>query len=251
MNRQLKENYIPLKSSDMGENHKLVLILCEGQGLIRAAVFGAKGKKAGPMRALIQPFSLCRGEFYYDPVKNLWRLKEGECLRSRDSFHMHLNKYYAALFWSDLIIQTYAGGGSQDFFRMSENLFFNLNEAGPDLVSGLFLSALWEYLELEGIQPDISSCSRCGRQAPEGKSVCYSTEGQIVCSRCRIGTLPLLTSRARTLLELSRTSKTASIGFPDTQTLESLTNYIMTILLSIVRLKMDRTSLQIILNPLV
>jgi len=248
MNRQIKENYIPLKSSDMGESHKLVLLLCEEQGLIRAAVFGAKGKKSGPMRALIQPFSLCRGDLYYDPVKKLWRLKEGECLKSRDSFHLNLNKYYASLFWADLVLQTYAGGGSQDFFRMSENLFSNLNEAEADQVPGIFLSALWDYLELEGIQPDTSSCSRCGRKAPEGKAVCYSPEGQVVCSRCRIGQLPLLSAPARTLLEMSRTSERATLEFPDRQTLESLSNYIMTILQSMVRLKMDGISLKIILN---
>jgi DNA repair protein RecO len=163
MNRLIKENYIPLKSSDMGENHKLVLILSAGQGLIRIAVFGVKGKKSGAQRALIQPYSLCRGDLYYDPVKKLWRLKEGECLESRDSFHTHLNKYYAALFWSDLIIQTYAGGGSQDFFNMSENLFRNLSNAEGAMVPGIFLRSLWDYLALEGIQPETNRCSRCGR----------------------------------------------------------------------------------------
>jgi len=254
MNRQIKENYIPLTSSDLGESHKLVLMLCEDQGLVRAAVFGAKGKKSGPMRALIQPFSLCRGDLYHDPVKKLWRLKEGECLKSRDGFHGSLNKYYAALFWSDLIIQTYAGGGSRDFFSMSDSLFSLLNDADAGEVPGIFLSALWEYLELEGIQPDTGGCSRCGRRAPVGQSVCYNDEGQVVCSRCRVGTLPLLTGSARSLLESGRPAEGTPLriasGLDGPGTMESLTGYIMTILQSIVRLKMDRNSLKIILNQL-
>ncbi|QEN09783.1 DNA repair protein RecO [Oceanispirochaeta crateris] len=244
MNRLIKENYIPLKASDLGENHKLVLILTPGQGLIRIAVFGVKGKKSGSQRALIQPFSLCRGDLYYDPVKKLWRLKEGECLESRDSFHAHLNKYYAALFWSDLIIQTYAGGGSRDFFNLSESLFRDLDQEAEALVPGLFLSSLWDYLALEGIQPETNRCSRCGRPAPANKAVCYSPEGMVVCSRCRIDRLPLLTAPAREFLE----SVIGKQGLPevDADTLESLTSYIMTILRTIVRLNMGQESLRII-----
>lgn len=248
MKRLIKENYIPLKASDMGESHKLVLILTAEYGLIRVAVFGARGKKAGSQRALIQPFSLCRGDLYHDPVKKLWRLKEGECLESRESFHSHLNKYYAALFWADLIIQTYAGGGNQDFFHKSASLFRALNDAGEKEVPGIFLRAVWEYLEMEGIQPDTGFCSRCGRAAPPDKAVCYSPEGFVVCSRCRLSHLPLLSAPARKILE--QRDSYSFTGFADMNgdTSDSLAAYVLTILKSLVRLKMDQNSLKIILK---
>lgn len=244
MNRHIKENYIPLKASDLGESHKLVLVLTPDQGLIRAAVFGAKGKKGGPKRILIQPFSLCRGDFYYDPVKKLWRLDEGESLESRDSFHLHLNRYYAALFWADLIIQSHAGGGSRDFFLMSRDYFKALDDAEEEQVAGIFLKALWNYLEYEGIRPDLSICSRCGRKAPGKKAICYSYEGQTVCSDCRINKLPVLSGKGRNILE----SGFKSGEELDPQTTVELSSYLLSVFKSLFRMKMDTNSLKIILN---
>ncbi|MBF9014898.1 MULTISPECIES: DNA repair protein RecO [unclassified Oceanispirochaeta] len=244
MNRHIKENYIPLKASDLGESHKLVLVLTPEQGLIRAAVFGAKGKKGGPKRILIQPFSLCRGDFYYDPVKKLWRLDEGESLESRDSFHLYLNRYYAALFWADLIIQSHAGGGSRDFFLMSRDYFKSLDDAEDTQIPRIFLKALWGYLEFEGIRPDLSTCSRCGRKAPARKAVCYSSEGQTVCSDCRMNTLPVLSARGRSMLE----SGFESGEELDPHTAEELSSYLLSVLKSLFRIKMDKNSLKIILK---
>lgn len=248
MNRHIKENYIPLKASDLGESHKLLLALTPEQGLIRAAVFGVKGKKGGAKRILIQPFSLCRGEFYYDPVKKLWRLDEGESLESRDSFHLYLNRYYAALFWADLIIQSHAGGGSRDFFLMSRNYFKSLDDARDHEVSRIFLKALWDYLEFEGIRPDLSTCSRCGRRAPERKAICYSPEGQTICSDCRINALPVLSAPARTILESGFDADSDSGGAVDHYTGEEVSSYLLSVLGSLFRIKMDKNSLKIILK---
>ena len=176
----------------------------------------------------------------------MWRLKEGECLESRDSFHSYLNKYYAALFWSDLIIQTYAGGGSLDFFNLTEKFFRSLDQADKSRIPGIFLSYLWDYLALEGIQPETDCCSRCGRPAPVSKAVCYTGEGLVVCSRCRIDSLPLLTASARSFLESVKSEDFMPHSVTDSESLDSLTSYIMSILKSMVRLKMDQNSLKII-----
>ena len=108
-------------SKALGDNHKLVLMLTASQGLISAAAFGAAGKK-GRLRQLIQPFSLCEGELYFDPVKKLWRLKDGSPLYEPASFHESLKKYYAAVFWSELIRKTHGGAGTAEFFSAYSRL---------------------------------------------------------------------------------------------------------------------------------
>lgn len=243
MNRLVKEDYIPLSSSPLGDNHRLCLILSSGQGLIRTAVFGVNGKKGGALRALIQPFSFCRGDLYYDPVKKLWRLKEGECLEMRDSFHLHLNKYYAALFWADLITGSHGGGGSSEFFHLTLEFLRRLEGEESALVGDLFLAYLWRYLEFEGIQPDLNACSRCGRRAPAGRALCYAAEGQIVCSRCRVGTLPVLSHEGRAFLNSpERNSSLSSEGR------QNLSSYLISICKPHFRMKLDRDALKIILN---
>ena len=243
MNRLIKEDYIPLSSSPLGDNHKLCLILSSGQGLIRTAVFGVNGKKGGALRALIQPFSLCSGDFYYDPVKKLWRLKEGECLQVRDSFHQHLNKYYAALFWADLITGSHGGGGSRDFFRLTLEFLQRLDEEDQSLAGDLFLCYLWRYLEFEGIQPELDACSRCGRKAPAFRSLCYGADGQIVCSHCRIGILPVLSQEGRSFLSSRDAGKPLSA-----EGRQNLASYLMSICRLHFRMKLDQTALKIVLT---
>lgn len=224
----------------MGESHKIVELHCEGQGLIRAAVFGVKGKNGAAKRALIQPFSLCQGDFYFDPVKKLWRLNDGVVLESRDSYHLNLNKYYAALFWADLSIQSHGGGGSSDFFEISGNYYRALQACDPEDVPELFLRSLWDYLAYEGIQPQTDSCALCGRKAPPERSLCYNSEGNIICSRCRLADLPVLSSEGRNFLE--RGPRALS-----TEESRNLSAYILSILKNQIRLKMDKKSLDIIL----
>ena len=247
MNRLVKEDYIPLNSSPLGDHHKLCLVLCSGQGLIRTALFGVNGKKGGALRALIQPFAFCRGDFYYDPVKKLWRLKEGECLEVRNSFHLHLNKYYAALFWADLITGSHGGGGSSDFFRLTLEFLRRLDSEDGSYCAVIFLGFLWRYLEFEGIQPELNSCSRCGRTAPVNRSLCYGSEGQIVCSHCRVGELPVLSREARSFLNFhgSDHGSEISLGFEGRQNLAS---YLMSICKPHFRMKLDRNALDIILK---
>ena len=77
-------------------------------------------------------------------------------------------------------------------------------------VPGLLIKALWTFLEMEGIRPDLGSCARCGRKAPADRAVCYDPEGHVVCSGCRIGDLPVLSARARAFLLAKRSEQELS-----------------------------------------
>ena len=243
MNRLIKERFIPLKSEPLGDNHKTVLMLTSGQGLIRAAAFGAAGRKAR-LRPLIQPYSLCEGDLYLDPVKKLWRLKDGACLFEPHSFHESLKKYYAAAFWTELILKTHGGAGSEEFFRLSAEYLETLDrESGKD-VPEILGRALWVYLEWEGVRPDLNSCARCGRRAPESRAVCYDPEGHVVCSRCRIGVMPLLTAAGRAFL-----TEDPALPSLTGEDRNSLFAYLLSILRSHTGFTFDRKGLDLLLRP--
>lgn len=240
MNRLYKDRYIPLKSSALGDNHRRVLMLTAGQGLISVAAFGAGGKK-GRLRPLIQPFSLCEGDLYFDPVKKLWRLKDGSCLDVHDSFHNSLKKYYAATFWCELILKTHGGAGSEGFFLLTANLLDQLDLAEDSSVAPVLIRALWTFLNLEGIQPDLTSCVRCGRRAPENRTICYDSGGHVVCSHCRIGSMPLLKSQGRSYLLGQYES-----GVLEASDIDSLFSYLLLILRGLTGFVFDQESLEII-----
>ena len=239
--RLIKDRYIPLKTKPMGDNHRTVCMLTAGQGLIYAAAFGVSGKTAR-LRPLIQPFSLCNGDLYLDPVKKLWRLKDGTCLNRHDSFHSSLKKYYAAVFWSELIFKTHGGAGSGDFFQLSADFLDELDRTGNEMVPLLLISVLWIFLGQEGIRPDLESCARCSRKAPEKRAVCYDPEGHVVCSRCRIAHLPVLTENARSFL------LGAMEDLQNQDDIESLYSYILSILKVLSNFSFERESLDIILK---
>ena len=241
MNRLIKDSYIPLGSRPLGDNHRSVHILTSQNGLIYAAAFGAGGKQSR-LRALIQPFSLCDGEFYFDPVKKLWRLKDGNCLEMRDSFHENLSKYYSALFWSELIRKTDGGAGTNDFFQLTQAFLQTMDRTEILNVPSVLAAGVWRFLELEGIRPDLNSCSRCGRTAPENKAVCYDTEGQVICSSCRLGTLPLLSAGGRSYLNGNR-------DFPCLQfDRVAIFDYLLSVLISSSGFRFDQAGMDIILG---
>ncbi|OQY32382.1 MAG: DNA repair protein RecO [Spirochaetaceae bacterium 4572_59] len=240
MNRLHKDRYIPLKSSALGDNHRSVLMLTASQGLIYAAAFGAAGKK-GRLRPLIQPFSLCEGELYFDPVKKLWRLKDGSCIDVHDSFHSSLKKYYAATFWCELILKTHGGAGSEGFFLLTANLLDQLDLSKPVAVPSVLIQSLWTFLDLEGIQPDLTSCARCGRRAPENRTICYDAGGHVVCSHCRIGTMPLLSAKGRSYL-LGQEKE----GISEASDIDSLFTYLLMILRGLTGSSFEIDGLEII-----
>ncbi len=241
MNRLIKDSYIPLGARPLGDNHKSVQILTSRNGLLYAAAFGAGGKQSR-LRALIQPFSLCEGELYFDPVKNLWRLKDGNCLEMRDSFHENLSKYYAALFWSELIRKTDGGAGSHDFFQLTRTFLQTLERTDHPNAPTILVTGIWHFLDLEGIRPDLNNCSRCGRTAPVNKAVCYDTEGHVVCSSCRLGHLPVLSAGGRSYLNGER--EFPSLRFDR----ETLLDYLLSILVSSSGFRFDQAGIDIILG---
>ena len=241
MNRQIKDRYIPLKSRPLGDSHLTVLMLTAEQGLIYAAAFGAAGKQS-KLRPLIQPFSLCEGDLYFDPVKKLWRLKDGNCLVVRESFHQSLKKYYAALFWAELAVKTHGGAGGKDFFELTAAYLDDLEGASGKMSSRILASAIWAFLAQEGIRPDLDSCARCGRKAPDHKAVCYDPEGHVVCAGCRIGDLPVLTSAGRSFL--------SSLGDGELDRADSLSlyDYLLHILRALTGFRFEEKGLHILLG---
>ncbi len=243
MERLIKEQYIPLTSRPLGEHHSLCQVLTASRGLLNLGVFGTGSRKGGALRALIQPFSLCFGELHFDPVRKLWRLMEGQSLEIRDSFHLYLNKYYAALFWTDLIRKSHAAGGDKTFFQLTLDYFRDLDSRETSEIPGIVLVFLAHFLELEGILPDRNQCARCGAPAPVSKALCYTPQGQIICRRCRLEALPVLSLPARTFLNQKR-------GGLSHEDLQGVKAYLMGILSTVFSASMNQDALSMIFgNP--
>ena len=93
MKRIERTELIVLKSDKSGENHRLVTMLTESRGLIRALAFGASGSKS-KFRATTNPYCLADGELYHDPVKDLWRITQLDGKDLFEGIRGDLKKFY-------------------------------------------------------------------------------------------------------------------------------------------------------------
>lgn len=195
MKRIQRTDLIVLKSEKSGENHRLVTMLTESFGLIRALAFGASGSRSR-MRATTSAFCRSEGELYHDPVKDLWRITDLNGLNLYDGVRGNLKKFYTVSFISEVILKTYGGGDERVFKLFSKTLDFIDRASNDDEIEKLLVLYLWRYLWMNGILPDLSECSRCGREINRGESIFYQSDGLFSCGDCLVGSFQELNRKA-------------------------------------------------------
>ncbi len=184
MKRIERTELIVLKTEKSGENHRLVTMLTERRGLIRALAFGASSQKS-KLRAATNPFCLADGELYHDPVKDLWRITQLDGKNLFDGIREDLKKFYTVSLMVEIIIKTYGGGDSRIYKLFSKALGI-IDKISSDIdVEKMLVLYLWRYLWMNGVLPDLAECSNCGKEIRRGESLFYLREGQLVCSNCR------------------------------------------------------------------
>ena len=185
MKRIQRSELIVIKSEKSGENHRLVTMFTENMGLIRALAFGAAGSKSS-MRATTTPFCLGDGELYHDPVKNLWRISHLNGKNLYDGIRENLKRFYTVSFLSEIILKSYGGGDERVYSLFSKTLKMIDQSTSDREVEKLLVLYLWRYLWMNGVLPDFSECSQCGRDISRGESVFYGN-GLFTCISCRTG----------------------------------------------------------------
>ncbi|MDA3809368.1 MAG: DNA repair protein RecO [Spirochaetaceae bacterium] len=184
MKRIQRTELIVLKSEKSGENHRLVTIFTENTGVIRALAFGATGSKS-KMRATTTAFCLADGELYYDPVKDLWRITHLYGKNLYDGIRENLKKFYSVSFIAEIILKSYSGGDERVYQLFSKTVkMIDLSPIERD-VEILLVLYLWRYLWMNGVLPDLSECSSCGRDLNRNESIFYKGDDHFVCSNCR------------------------------------------------------------------
>ncbi len=183
MKRIQRTDLIVLKSEKSGENHRLVTMFTENFGLVRALAFGASGSRSR-MRATSAPYCRSDGELYHDPVKDLWRITDLNGKNLYDGIRGNLKKFYTVSFMSEVVLKTY-GGGDERVYKLFAKTLDLIDRSDNDKEVGILLILyLWRYLWMNGVLPDLSECSHCGRDIMRGESVFYKGDGLFCCSGC-------------------------------------------------------------------
>ena len=171
-----------LKSSDFGDNDKLLTIMTEERGKILATIKGGKSLRSKFVSVSEQftyaTFSLRKTSKYFyvydaEAIDDFYPIRE-------DLYKMALGAYLCDIA-SELSLEE---SPDEPLMKLTLNALFALAYRDTDL---LILKAAFEFKAavISGFMPAISECSVCGRE-PEGDAFIDAAEGNLICSECMI-----------------------------------------------------------------
>lgn len=172
---------IVLRSRNLGEADRVLVLFSEELGKFEAVVKGARRQRSRFVGNTL-PFNYFEGLFFTG--KSLDSLSQVELVHSFSKLREDLTKFAYASFWVELVdgflpINQEAG----EIFRFLLAAFIVLEKAGDAEVLNLaFQARLLKYL---GYQPELSHCTCCGA-IPKGKLFFSAETGGLVCSDCSL-----------------------------------------------------------------
>ncbi|RKX73154.1 MAG: hypothetical protein DRP60_12415 [Spirochaetes bacterium] len=235
MARNLKAPALVLKINPVGENHRGLSMLVKGEGLLRPLAFGARSKRSS-LRASAVPYNTGMADLHFDGAKNQWRLVSFDVQDSHDGLREDLDRFYTATTWAEILLKTHgAGGDSAALFDMASSAFSLLSGSAPAEGGRLNLGFLWNFLEIEGVQPDPEHCGRCGRVLKVGGSegpARFLPNGLLTGPECSESRWPVLPDGARrwlTAISGETLEKTVKIGLAK-PAVKAAENWLLTII---------------------
>jgi DNA repair protein RecO (recombination protein O) len=183
MGRNFRTEGVILKTYRVAEYHKGLVIISPDAGVLHATAFGAfKGKSK--LSGVSEPFTAGDFLLYHDPVKDRYKVSEIVPGSYNEALRSELDRYYTALFWSELIIKSFGGGS--EYGQLYYLLVSALDFLGyTHYVDRANLQFVWRYLDITGFLPDLSVCAACGREIGDAE-VLYWQNGEFVGEECRL-----------------------------------------------------------------
>ena len=156
-------NAIVLKTYQVGEMHKGVMLLTPDNGIISAIAHGAK-KIKNRVRSSTEQFCISKYYLYYNPIKKDYKITDIEPYKSFDKIRKSLSKFYTASLWVEIILRSFGGGENHssvfNLLYESLNIINNISEEKIPYVSIQFI---WRFIYLSGYNPALDTCANCGK----------------------------------------------------------------------------------------
>lgn len=180
---KFKTDGLVIKSNNVGENDRAVVILTRDKGLISAFVSGGrsiKGKNSAAT-ALITYSS-----FEITKKNDTYRITDSEVHKSFFSFSADILKFSLAQYICELclaIVPYETEGESEDFLRLALNSLHFIEKGETDLS---IIKAVTELrmMAIAGLMPDLSGCRACECE-DKFPFLLDLAGGEMLCERCK------------------------------------------------------------------
>lgn len=183
-----------LSVKPLGENNSSVCVLLHDSTIIYAVMYGGAKSR---LKSLASPWN--SGTLYLSesPKSKNCKLSDFDVKKYHLSFRESLAKAWSASLAAEILIRTKCAGNAPSCWSIFSGFIDGLELCTTDGQCTLgLIRFLWRFLELLGIQPDASHCSRCGTYFFTGKNaadtVSYKAGGAsynaaencFICSGC-------------------------------------------------------------------
>ncbi|MBN2735596.1 MAG: DNA repair protein RecO [Spirochaetales bacterium] len=177
---------IVLKSQAFGEIHRSLTLYSAEEGIIYATAHGTQKIKS-KLRPFTEAFGRYKAYLYLNPVKNQYKLNDGEGLKAFHSGHESIEKFYTASLFCEMILKSFGGGTEHSqLYELIDQSLEILENMTENKRIYLLLQYLYRFLKINGFSLDLANCDSCSRKiAPEETLFYHHSQDGLFCSQCQ------------------------------------------------------------------
>lgn len=190
-----RDQGVVLRSIKLGEADRIVSIMSQGNGKVRAVAKGIR-KTGSKFGARLEPASHVMFQCYkgreLDIVTQVETIDANRALREHYGCLTHAVSMLEAT--DQVALEREANPA---LYRMLERALRTLAERPSPAVSTAFF---WKLLSLEGFHPVVDACARCGADGPF--TAWDMEEGGVLCATCVLGGRPIAPESAEVIARI-------------------------------------------------
>jgi DNA repair protein RecO (recombination protein O) len=173
-----------LKTYDLADADKIVLLLTREHGIVRGVAKGAKRLRSRFGSAL-EPFSVVRATYFQKEVLELVSIQKLELVDSYFASASNPDFLQKFSYLTDILVGSLPPEDpSETLYRMTRACLATASELPEKLIEIGFYFEVW-LLRLTGYLPQWKKCSECGRELGSGETAGLGADHKLICGKCR------------------------------------------------------------------
>ena len=175
-----------LKSYNLAEADRIVVLLTHDHGVVRGVAKGAKRLKS-KFGSGLEPFSVVQATYFQKDAVELVSIQKIDLVRSNFAAASNPDFLQKFSYLVDLLVMlSPPHDPSETLYRMAKACIETAAADPAALLSTGVYFELW-LLRLSGYLPDWSRCDECGRTFDDTQPANLQTNFHLMCSACRKG----------------------------------------------------------------
>jgi len=173
-----------LKTYNLAEADKIVLLLTRDHGIVRGVAKGAKRLKSR-FGSSLEPFTIVKASYFQKETLELVSIQKLELIGSHFSAASDPDFLQKFSYLIEILIDSLPPQDpSETLYRMTRACLNAAVETPSALEAIGFYFEVW-LLRLTGYLPQWNGCSMCGRDFDESETAGLGVDQKLVCGKCR------------------------------------------------------------------